>query len=112
MPTSDSEGRRPSPDLLVIGGGVIGLACAWQAARRGAVVTVAAERFGAGASYAAAGMIAPVSEAHFGEEALLALNLRSAEAWPGFAAELEEATGLDLGYGREGTLAVAVDSGD
>jgi glycine oxidase len=112
MATSGTDGRSPTPDLLVIGGGVIGLACAWQAARQGAVVTIVAEQFGAGASYAAAGMIAPVSEAHFGEEALLALNLRSAEAWPRFAEELRAATGLDLGYADAGTLAVAVDAGD
>ena len=45
---------------------------------------------GAGASGVAAGMLAPVTEADFGEEDLLALNLESRELWPGFAAELEE----------------------
>jgi glycine oxidase len=57
-------------------------------------------------------MIAPVTEAHFGEEALLSLNLRSAQAWPQFAADLAAATGRQLAYQAEGTLAVAHDSGD
>ncbi len=57
-----------------------------------------------GASRAAAGMLAPVTEAHFGEEALTALNLESARRWPGFAAEVEEASGKSVGYRNEGTL--------
>ena len=47
-------------------------------------------------------MLAPVSEAEFGEEALLALNLESRGMWPGFAAELEELTGSPTGYGDPG----------
>src|SRR5487761_1238208 len=101
-----------SPDLLVIGAGIIGLASAWTVARAGAEVTVVDPDPGSGASFAAAGMIAPVSEAHFGEEALLQLNLRSARAWPAFADELEAATGAEIGYRRHGTLAVGFDAGD
>jgi glycine oxidase len=67
---------------------------------------------GAGASSVAAGMLAPVTEADFGEDALLALNLESASMWPAFAAELEELTGLPTGYRRTGALAVAVDRDD
>jgi glycine oxidase len=67
---------------------------------------------GAGASAAAAGMLCPVSEAHYGEERLLELNLASAQRWPSFAAELEAASGIDVGYRRDGTLAVAFDDDD
>jgi glycine oxidase len=101
-----------STDVLVIGGGVIGLSIAWTARKAGAGVVLCDPAPGRGASWAAAGMIAPVTEAHFGEEALLCLNLASAEAWPLFAAELSSATGQDLGYQCEGTLAVAHDAGD
>lgn len=99
-------------DVAVVGGGVIGLACAWRLARRGASVTVFDPAPGAGASHAAAGMLAPVTEVHHGEEPLLALNLASAQLWPAFAAELVEAAGIDIGYRTDGTLAVALDDDD
>ena len=61
------------PDVVVAGGGLIGLAVAWRCARRGLPVTVVDESPGTGASYAAAGMLAPVTEAAYGEQPLLAL---------------------------------------
>ncbi len=57
-------------------------------------------------------MLAPVTEAHFGEEALVRLNLLSAERYPAFVAELEDATEVDCGYVRCGTLMVARDADD
>jgi glycine oxidase len=99
-----------TPDVVVIGGGVIGLAVAWRAAQRGHSVRVL-ERgvLGGGASHVAAGMLAPVTEADPGELALLELGLRSARMWPAFAAELAEASGLDPGLRRCGTIVVARD---
>jgi glycine oxidase len=57
-------------------------------------------------------MLAPVTEAHYGEERLLALNLRSARRYPEFVAELEEAAGRSVGFESRGTLAVAFDRDD
>jgi glycine oxidase len=54
-------------------------------------------------------MLAPVSEAEFGQEALLALNLAGAERWPGWAAELAAASGRDPQLLACGTLEVARD---
>ena len=54
-------------------------------------------------------MLAPVGEASWGEESLLALNLASHELWPGFAAELGREAGADAGYARIGALHVALD---
>lgn len=96
-------------DVLVVGGGVIGLVTAWQAARRGLRVTVADPRPGGGAARVAAGMLAAVTELHYGEETLLALNLASARRYPQFVEELTEASGRRLGYRECGTLAVALD---
>jgi glycine oxidase len=96
--------------LVVVGGGVIGLAVAWRATQRGAEVTVVDPRPGRGASWVAGGMLAPAAEAHRGERAVLALGLASAARWAGFAAELETASGIDAGYSRHGTLVVARDA--
>ena len=97
-------------DVAVIGGGVIGLAVAWRAAQRGHRVCVLERgELGAGASRVAAGMLAPVTEADAGELALLQLGLRSARAWPQFAAELADAAGADPGFRRSGALVVARD---
>ncbi|MFD4909384.1 glycine oxidase ThiO [Kitasatospora purpeofusca] len=100
-------------EVLVVGGGIIGLVVAWQAARRGLGVTVLDPAPGGGAAQVAAGMLAPVTELQYGEEPLLRLGMASNERWAAFAAELTEASGgLDTGYRQCGTLAVALDSDD
>ncbi|WP_308405742.1 glycine oxidase ThiO [Streptomyces tardus] len=98
--------------VCIVGGGVIGLVTAWRTAQRGAEVTVVDPFPGGGAAQVAAGMLAAVTELHYGEEQLLALNLASARRYPDFAAELAEASGQQLGYRACGTLAVALDSDD
>lgn len=99
-------------DVLVIGGGVIGLAVAWRTAQRGLRVVVVDPAHGGGAVQVAAGMLAPVTELQYGEEALLRLGMASNERYAAFAAELEEASGLSTGYRACGTLAVALDADD
>lgn len=99
-------------DVLVVGGGIIGLVTAWRAAQRGLATAVVDPEPGGGAARVAAGMLAAVTELHYGEETLLGLNLASARRYPGFAAELTELTGHDLGYRACGTLAVALDADD
>ncbi len=100
-------------DLAVIGAGVIGLSCAWRAAQAGmSVVVLERDEPGAGASGVAAGMLAPVTEAEFGEEALLRANVEARGLWPGFAAELSELTGISTGYAESGALVVAADRDD
>jgi glycine oxidase len=99
-------------NVVVVGGGVIGLSIAWRAAGRGMAVTVVDPQLGGAASAVAAGMLAPVTEVHYGEEALLALNLHSSQCYPDFVAELEEASGRPTGYRASGTLTVARDADD
>jgi glycine oxidase len=99
--------------VLVIGGGVIGLAVAWRAARSGAsVALLERERLGHGASRVAAGMLAPVAEVEYGAggRRQLELGLRSAAMWPDFARELEQVAGIDVGLRRTGTLLLARDA--
>jgi glycine oxidase len=64
---------------------------------------------GRGTSHVSAGMLAPISEADAGEQALLRLGLESARRWPAFAQELREASGVDVDYRAQGTLLVARD---
>jgi glycine oxidase len=99
-------------DVAVIGAGVIGLAVAWRLAQAGAAVTVFDPDPERGAWRVAAGMLAPVTEVHYGEESLLQLNLESARRYAPFCSELEELTGQSCGYRPCGTLAVAADNDD
>ena len=98
-----------APDLIVIGGGVIGLTCAWRAALAGVDTVVVDAGSAERASEVAAGMLAPIGEASWGEGDLLAAGIASAAAWPAFAAELTEASGIDVPYRRSGALHVALD---
>jgi glycine oxidase len=101
-----------SPDVLVVGGGIVGLAIAWRARQRGLSVSVLErDATGRGASHVAAGMLAPVAEVEFGEagRSLLALGLRSAELWPTFASELSAVAGESVGLRTTGTLVLARD---
>ncbi|MDG4862076.1 FAD-dependent oxidoreductase, partial [Streptomyces sp. T-3] len=90
--------ERTTTDALVLGGGIIGLVTAWRAAQRGLRTAVVDPEPGGGAAQVAAGMLAAVTELHYGEQTLLALNIASAERYPAFAAELEEASGQEIGY--------------
>lgn len=111
MSSQDSEPIRgvSGADLIVVGGGVIGLACAWRAAKEGAEVVVVDAGPAERASTVAAGMIAPVGEASWGEERLLRLGLDSARDWPDFAAELEADAGREVPYRVCGAVHVALD---
>jgi glycine oxidase len=99
-------------DVVVVGGGVIGTAIAWRAARAGATVTIVDPGTDDKASLVAAGMLGPVSESVFGEQDLLNLNLHAIGRFPSFNAELEEAAGSATGLRTEGTLAVAYNNDD
>jgi glycine oxidase len=109
------EGRaqpngRETLDAVIVGAGAIGLACAWRAAQHGLRVRVLErDAPGAGASGVAAGMLAPVGEATWGEDRLLGAALASHAAWPEFANELAAASGLETGYIAGGALHVALD---
>ncbi|NEA88273.1 glycine oxidase ThiO [Streptomyces sp. SID14436] len=112
MSPTHTSGTPPTSDVVVVGGGIIGLVTAWRAAQRGLATTVVDPEPGGGAAQVAAGMLAAVTELHHGEQTLLGLNLASARRYPDFAAELTELTGRDLGHRRCGTLAVALDADD
>ncbi len=95
-------------DIAIIGGGVIGLSCAFEQARRGKSVTVL-ERHeaGFGASTVAAGMLTPSFEVELTPPELVELQLDSLRRYPQFVAGIEAAGGLACGYRDEGALWVS-----
>jgi glycine oxidase len=99
-------------EVVVIGGGAIGLASAWRLAQGGLSVTVCDPAPGTQATHASAGMLAPVTEAHYGEDVLLGLNLAGAARWAAFAEELEAESSRPVGYRTCGSLVVAFDADD
>lgn len=102
-----------SADVVVVGGGIIGLSAAWRLTQAGAVVRVFDDPTTDGAAWrAAAGMLTPVTEAYWGEDDLLALTVDSMRRWPGFAADLEAVAGVDVGFEQHGVLAVGLDADD
>ena len=97
-------------DVIVVGAGAAGLGVAWRLAQSGLEVLVLERGESVrGATWAAAGMLAPASEIGFEELDLYALGRESLARWPTFAADLAAATGIDVGLRTEGTLVVAND---
>nr|SAI82897.1 HrnI; Glycine oxidase/FAD-dependent oxidoreductase; Pfam01266 [Streptomyces sp. CMB-0406] len=92
---------------VVVGGGVIGLAVAWRAAREGVSVTVIDPAPGTKASHASAGMLPGHSGQLYDQEELLRLCLASRDLIPSFFAELEEFA--PSGFRRDGVLDAAFD---
>ncbi len=101
--------KRSASSVLIVGGGVFGLAVGWELARQGQTVTVLEQRqAGRGATWAAAGMLMPWKLSDAFSEALFALQRHSHQLWPAFAANLTHATGIYLAYQIEGRYFLAV----
>ena len=96
----------------VIGGGLVGLATALRLADRGHEVTLHDPAPASGATHHAGGMLAPVAEVVYRQEALFPLMLRSAELYPGLLEVVGSHTDLPTGHRSEGTLVVAADRAD
>src|SRR5215217_889081 len=102
-----------SAEVVIAGGGVIGLTIARALALRGVRDICLVERAGLGteASFAAAGMLAPQAEAD-AEDDFFALACRSRDLYPAFAAALHEETGIDVELDTTGTLYLALTEHD
>lgn len=96
------------PRTAIVGAGVNGLAIAWQLARHGCTVDVYERgRIGQGASWAAAGMLAPGAEAEPGEDAVTAAGRQALDLWPAFARDLQQASGIDPELRTDGLMIAA-----
>lgn len=100
---------KDSAEVVVIGGGVIGLTIARALALRGAVDVCLIERSSLGreASFAAAGMLAPQAEANSRDD-FFTLASHSRDMYANFAASLREETGTDIELDTTGTLYLAL----
>ena len=93
-------------DCLIIGGGVIGLAVAWELSRHGLSCAVLDQQaFGQESSWAGAGMLPPGNpqQAETSEERL---RSHSHVLWPEWSAALRDASGIDNGFRRDSALEV------
>ncbi|HEX5322378.1 MAG TPA: glycine oxidase ThiO [Capsulimonadaceae bacterium] len=99
-------------DVVIVGAGVIGLSIAWKLAQGGASVTVIDKGpVGHGASWAAAGMLAPFAESR-DDTPFARLTIAGLKAYPGFVESLESETGIDTELSRVGLLRIALDEAD
>lgn len=93
-------------DVLVIGGGVIGMACAAAVAERGLTVRLVGAHLPGEASLAAAGLLAPSVERGEGHSHAFAVAAR--DRYPSYLAWLRERTGVDVPMSRDGIVQLAV----
>src|SRR5262245_19645517 len=100
-------------DIIIVGGGVIGLSIARELALRGVrdVCLIERANLGTEASYAAAGMLAPQAEAESRDE-FFDLLCNSRDLYPSFAAALQDETGVDIELDQTGTLYLAFNGHD
>jgi glycine oxidase len=98
-------------DVIVVGGGVIGMAIALQLHSGRSVLIIERDIPGLGASWAAAGMLSPQSEAH-GDDGFFRLAMRSLEMFPSWAAALQERSGIDPECDRCGVIVTAISDDD
>ena len=101
-----------SYDTVIIGGGAVGAACAWELASTSRKVLIVDGGDQAGQAWkAAAGMLAPQIETN-SSDPLLRLGLAGREYYGGLAARLQETVGVDLGLWQEGIARVARTEGE
>jgi glycine oxidase len=99
-------------DVVVVGGGIVGLVSAHAISRAGLSVAVFDERPGSGATHAAAGMICPGAESSPEDAELAALTLRARQEWPTLADAISETSGVAVSVAEVGSLFVAWEPGD
>src|SRR6267378_3126003 len=114
MPIQETIQAGDTADVVIIGGGIIGLTIARALARRGITDVLLIERadsLGTEASYAAGGILGPQAEANSANE-FFELACKSRELYPNLASELFAETGTDIELDTTGTLYLALTEHD
>ena len=102
-----------SREILIVGGGVIGLSLGWRLRQAGVRVSIVERGVcGRSAGWASAGILQGAPDVTAAAPRLLLFTLASYRAWPDFAREVEAAAGVPLGYGKRGILVVSLDEAD
>lgn len=104
--------KETNASTLVVGGGIIGLTSAFRLAQAGHAVTLFDPDVARGATWAAAGMVAPSAEIGPGEERNYQLQKTAVAAWRDLSTDLEQLTGDELVIHQSGTLLVGWDASD
>ena len=100
------------PDVLIVGGGVIGAACARSLALAGrSVLLVDAGGKAGAATPASAGMLAPLAETQ-DQDPLLSLRIRARDLYRDLVPALEDETGIDVGFWTDGIVQIAFDDAE
>jgi glycine oxidase len=99
--------------IIVMGGGIVGLSCALELQRRGyQVIVLEPQRCGGQASGAAAGMLAPYSENVEGPDDFFQLCLESLRLYPEWQQAVRDMSGQSFEYTESGSLYVAYHDAD
>jgi glycine oxidase len=108
MRTGQSAESIGNADVLVVGGGIIGLSIARELAQRGVaqVSVIEKDQFGQEASWAAGGILAPQVEADQDDD-FFQLACASRDLYPGFVRAVQDESGIDVGFDSTGTIYVA-----
>ncbi len=102
-------------DVAIIGAGIIGQATAFHLANHGKTVALIDPKPASEASHAAAGMLAPIAEVQYQQQALYPLMVAAGKDWPELIEAVAARTGIDaesLGYRHTETLVVGADAAD
>jgi glycine oxidase len=95
--------------VVIVGAGVAGLSIGWRLRQAGVDVTILERAQAArGATWASAGMIAATAEHDEAQSPQGELAYRARAMWPDFAREIEDASGMKIGYEQSGSLMVAM----
>lgn len=110
MSSNQSQQSIETADVVIIGGGIIGLTIARALAKRGAqdVTVIEKHEFGREASWAAGGILAPQIEADRADD-FFRLACASRDLYPSFAKALEAESGIDVELNTTGTIYVSFD---
>jgi len=101
-----------SKSSIVVGGGIIGLLSAYRLAQAGFSVDLFDPHLAKGATFAAAGMLAPGGEITSGEQSQYSVQMRSTPAWQLLSSEIESLCGEKIQIHQVGTLLVGWDNAD